>query len=372
MTPKKRNRPQVSIILLTYNHAKLTLECLNAIKTSTNYSPFEVIVVDNRSKAEELRLLKSGLRKLSDLQLRVIYNPKNFGYAKANNKAAVTARGKILVFLNNDVIVTPGWLTAIVAFLKKYPKVAACQPKVRSYIQKEYFDYAGGAGGFLDMFGYPFTRGRVFDHIEKDVGQYNTIREITWATGACFVVKKDAFWEVGGFDEYFFIYYEEIDLSIRLRQVGYKIFCIPKSLVYHYGSYTNDKRLPWKIFLLHHNNLYFVLKHYSIWPYFPLIFSRFLFDFGSILYYLGELRFSFVLSVVRAYLKLFLKLPDLMRNSTISFKGRSLLNDRTIYKGSVVIKYFLLGYRNFDQLIGKYPTKLREHKRYKDITFFDQ
>ena len=368
MRREKYQNFKVTIIVLTYNHAKLTLECLRSIQNNTKGTPFELILVDNGSKLSELRLLKNGLKQIDYFPMKIIWNSKNLGYTKANNKAAKQAKGDILVFLNNDVIVTTGWLTPIVNFLEKHPKVAACQPKLRSYYEKEYFD-PSGAGGFLDMFGYPFTRGRVFNHVEKDLGQYDKNCEITWATGTALAVKRKAFWQIGGFDEYFFIYNDEVDLCVRLRQKGYKIFCVPKSLIYHYGAYTTNKNLPKKIFLLHHNNLYFILKHYSLWPNFPIIVCRFLFDAASVLYYFRQLRFDLALSVFKAHCQFFLKLPNFIEQGMPSFSGKSLLKDKTIYKGSIVIKHFIFRYQTFTQLTKGKSGGVGESKRYSEVTF---
>ena len=365
---KKTRTPLVSIIVLTYNGSSVTLDCLGGIKHYTAL-PFEVILVDNGSSDVEKKLLQKGLKLLTNFPIQVIQNSQNRGYAAANNKAARVANGEILVFLNNDVIVTSRWLEPLVSFLEKHPNAAACQPKLHSFIHKEYFDYAGGAGGFLDAFGYPFTRGRIFDHIEKDYGQYDTIEEISWATGACLAIKKKAFFEIGGFDEYFFAYAEEVDLCIRLEQKNYKVYCVPTSLVYHYGGYTSNKNLSNKIYLIHRNHMYLILRYYSLWPYIPLIVCRIFFDGASILYYIRELRLGFIFAVVKAYIKLIVDLPNFIKDGVISWSGRNLLGNPTIYKGSIVIDYFLLGRKNFDEIVRKKETKTRQYKRYNDITF---
>lgn len=369
-TSKGQNYPLVSIIILSADDAGITLQCLKALFDNTKYSSFEVLVVDNGSPKRQRQILKKGINKYKTNQLRLFRNSSNLGFAKANNKVVAKARGEILVFVNNDVIVTQFWLKPLISFVDENPSVVACQPKLHSYVEKNYFDYAGGAGGFLDMFGYPFTRGRVFDYIEKDFGQYDTNREITWASGSCLVIKTKAFREAGGFDEYFFAYMEEIDLCLRLKQKGYKIFCVPESLVFHYGAYTSNISLRRKIFLNHRNNLYLVFKHYSIWPYFPLLLLRLLFDVGSVLHYLLELKFDFILSVVQAYLWFLIFLPLLVKRKVFAWRDRSLMVDKTIYKGSIAFDHFFLRRRNFDQIMGEGSKKPRDYKRYLDVTFF--
>ncbi len=365
--------PLVTIIVLTYNGSSMTLDCLAAVKSFT-LLPYEVILVDNGSNIAEKEILQRGLKLLTEFPFRLIQHTHNIGYTAANNDAARVAHGEILVLLNNDVIVTSGWLEPLVDFLEKHPSAAACQPKLHSFAEKDYFDYAGGAGGFLDAFGYPFTRGRIFNHIEKDYGQYDTIKEISWATGACLAVNKKAFFEIHGFDEYLLRYCEEVDLCIRLREKNYKIYCVPQSLVYHYGAYTNDKNLSNKTYLIHRNHMYLILKYYSLWPYLPLIMCRILFDAAAIYYYARELRFNFIVALIRAYITLIRELPYLIKQKIITWSGRSLLVNNTIYKGSIVIDYFLLNRKNFDEIVnkdssGRTKSKIRQYKRYQDITF---
>lgn len=365
-------QPQVSIIVLFHNGADVTLDCLRAIKKFTQKVSYEVILVNNGSDFDQTKLLKAGISKLGKLPLIELHYKINLGYSIANNRAVNKANSDYLVFLNNDVVVTKNWLTPLLGFMGQNTNVAVCQPKVLSYVEKDYFDYTGGAGGYLDVFGYPFTRGRIFDSIEKDFGQYDSVREVAWATGACLVIRKNVFLEVGGFDSYFFAYFEELDLCVNLRELGYKIFCVPESVVYHWGAYTSNANLKRKVFLNHRNHLYFIFKHYSLWPYFPIILIRILMDFGSIIYYIGSLRFSFVLSVVNAYKYFLMDVPSLIKKKTISMHGRSLLFDNTVMKKSIVIAYFLFGVRNFDQLNGTSVKGKRFYKKYKDVTFFNK
>ena len=367
-----KSSPKVTIIVLFYNAAKVTLECLAAVEKYTNYNPLEIILVDNGSGFEEKKELKKGLANFKNLEVKLIANSENLGFAQAANLAASKAKGEILVFLNNDVIVTANWLKPLVLYLLKNDKVAACQPKIRSFVKKDYFDYAGGAGGFLDIFGYSFTRGRVFDSIEKDVGQYDRPCEILWASGSCLVIKTEAFLNLGGFDEYFFSYMEEIDLAIKLAEKGYRIYSVPQSLVYHYGAYTSNKNLPFKIYLNHRNHLYLVLKHYSIWPYLPIILACFLFEIGAVFYYFFSLRFSFISSVFKADVEIVFKLPHFAKIGIITWSGRTLLRLKNIYSGSVVVSYFIYGKKSFSQLMKYKSKRKKEFKKYVDVTFLSK
>lgn len=344
--------PQVSVIILMHNWAQMTLDCISAVKKHTKDIAYEVIIVNNGSKHTQRGILRKGLARYRKVPFRVFDFSDNVGFAKGANSGAKRARGEYLVFLNNDAIVSQNWLKPLIYLIIKNPKVAACQPKLRSYLNQKYFDYAGGAGGFLDIFGYPFARGRVFENVEKDTGQYDEESEIFWATGACFVVSKSKFWAVGGFDEYFFSYGEEVDLCISLRKIGYKVFCVPSSVVFHRGAKTSNQNLPLKILLIHHNHLYLMIKHYSIWPWFPLFLICFLFDGASILYYLWHMRFNFALAVIKAYWKMLIKFPDLVKAGVIEWSGKSLFEDKKIYKSSIVVNYFFLKQKNFNELMG--------------------
>jgi GT2 family glycosyltransferase len=367
-----RSGNSVSIIILSAGDGEVTFECLRYLKKSTKYSNFEIIVVHNGTGRGEIDILEKKVGKLKNFTVRFFRNNTNLGYAMGNNQAAQKAKGDLLCFVNNDVIVTSGWLTTLVSFLKSNPQAVACQPKLRSNIEKKYFDYSGGAGGFIDMFGYPFTRGRLFDYVEKDVGQYDSLREVAWASGSCLLIRSEAFRKAGGFDDYFFSYMEEIDLCIRLKRQGHQIYCVPSVKVYHYGAYTSNLDLRRKVYLNHRNNLYLVLKHYSVWPYLPLFFLRILFDLLSIIYYLWELRFGFVLAVIHAYGSLAIDFSKLSKRKIISLRGRSLMIDDTVYRGSVVVSHFLFRRNNFSQVMDSEVKKGRSYKRYLDVTFFNK
>jgi len=348
--------PYVSILILNYNAVEITLRCIKAIKRYTFGTPYEIIVIDNGSRPVLQKKLWHELRELDALITRIGYQ-QNLGFAKAYNRAVKKTKGNICIFLNNDTVVSAGWLKPLVRTLGKNARIAVCQPKLRSLMTKDDFDYAGGCGGFLDILGYPFTRGRIFNHVEKDIGQYDSVTDVAWASGACFAVSKPAFEEVGGFDEYFFVYGEEVDLCIRLQFADYRIISVPQSLVYHQGAYTSNQNEAAKIFFIHLNHLYLFCKYYSLIPYFPLYVVRFIFDLLSLVYYLTEGKPRFVFAVVRAYFVFAQDLPHFIKTRIISLRGRSLMRLPTVFPRSVVIDYFILGKTSFQALIQKsyYP-----------------
>ena len=343
---------ETSIIILMHNFAQLTLDCLESIAKNTKKNSYELIVVNNGSKQSQRRLLKNGLSKFDFSKVKIVDATKNLGFAKGANFGAKSASGEYIVFLNNDTIVSKNWLSEMTAFLGGNPQVAACQPKLLSILNQKYFDYAGAAGGFLDIFGYPFARGRVFENVEEDFGQYDKPLEVFWATGACLAIARSKFWKVGGFDENFISYMEEIDLCIRLRKAKFKIYCVPSSLVFHWGAKTSNLDLAKKIFQHHHNHLYLLVKYYSVWSGLPIFFVSIFFDFSSIVFYLWHRQINNAFAVIKAYYVFSREIPDFIKQDVISWQGKSLLSDKKIYKSSVVFRYFFLGQKDFNQLMG--------------------
>jgi GT2 family glycosyltransferase len=193
--------------------------------------------------------------------VRLIVLDKNYGFADGYNMALQQVDAEYVVLLNSDVEVTPHWLDPLVEYMDAHPEVAACQPKIRAERNKAYFEYAGAAGGYLDKYGYPFCRGRIFDVVEKDEGQYDTVAPVFWATGAALFIRLKDYRDAGGLDGRFFAHMEEIDLCWRLRSRGKQLVCIPQSVVYHVGAATLKKENPRKTFLNFRNNLLMLYKN---------------------------------------------------------------------------------------------------------------
>ena len=221
-----------------------------------SHSDAEVIVADNASTDDSLQLLRERFP-----QVRQIVLEQNFGFAEGYNRALRQVDADYFVLLNSDVRVTHHWLTPLVEFMDSHADVAACQPKLLSFYDEDSFEYAGASGGYLDRLGYPFCRGRVFDTVEKDNGQYDDATDVLWATGACLMVRAKDYWEAGALDGRFFAHNEEIDLCWRLRLLGRRIVCIPDSQVYHVGGGTLPKNNPRKTFLNFRNNLTMLYKN---------------------------------------------------------------------------------------------------------------
>ena len=247
--------PSVAIVILNWN-GKHYLEQFLPSVLQTNYPNCRIVVADNASTDDSISFLQQHYS-----QIEIIVLPQNFGFAKGYNEALKQVNADYYVLLNSDVEVTPDWLKPIINLLENNEEIAACQPKILAYKNKNVFEYAGAAGGWLDAFGYPFARGRIFDICEEDNGQYNDVSEVFWASGAALIVRSDIYHQVEGFDEYFFAHQEEIDLCWRIKLLGKKIYCCPQSVVYHVGGGTLPRGNSKKTFLNFRNNLIMLAKN---------------------------------------------------------------------------------------------------------------
>ena len=244
------------VVILNWNGVGMLQKFLPGVMKYSQGEGVEVCVADNGSTDESVAWLQAYCP-----DVRLIVLDKNYGFADGYNKALEQVEAEYVVLLNSDVEVTPRWLEPMVTYMDAHPEVAACQPKIRAERNKEYFEYAGAAGGYIDKYGYPFCRGRIFDIVEKDQGQYDTVAPIFWATGAALFIRLKDYREAGGLDGRFFAHMEEIDLCWRLRARGRGIVCIPQSVVYHVGAATLKKENPRKTFLNFRNNLLMLYKN---------------------------------------------------------------------------------------------------------------
>lgn len=245
---------KVAIVILNWNGQAMLEKYLPSVM---QYSRAEatVYVADNASTDQSLEMLKTHFP-----EVRQICLEKNWGFAEGYNQALRQVEATYYLLLNSDIEVTHHWLTPMIEYLDSHPEVAACQPKLLSIIDKDRFEYAGASGGYLDRLGYPFCRGRIFETVEADNGQYDYSADILWATGAALMIRSKDYWEAGGLDSRFFAHNEEIDLCWRLRIRGRRIVCLPESYVYHVGGGTLPKGNPMKTFLNFRNNLTMLYK----------------------------------------------------------------------------------------------------------------
>ncbi len=264
---------KVAIVILNWNGQQMLADYLGQV-VEYSKDEAEIIVADNGSTDDSVEWVRTHFP-----EVRIIQLDRNYGFAEGYNKALVQVDCTYYVLLNSDVEVTPHWLTPLIEEMDARPEVAACQPKILSEVRKGSFEYAGACGGYIDRFGYPFCRGRIFDTVEEDHGQYDTPQEVLWASGCCLMIRADDYWSADGLDGRFFAHNEEIDLCWRLYQTGRKIFCFPQSTVYHVGGGTLPKGNPRKTFLNFRNNLTMLWKNLPEEDLRPVMLLRWLLDY---------------------------------------------------------------------------------------------
>jgi GT2 family glycosyltransferase len=264
--------PKVAVVILNYNGRKMLEQFLPSVIEYTELS-YEIVVADNGSTDDSCNFIKENYP-----QITLLKSPVNEGFSKGYNTALAQINASYYVLLNSDVEVSSNWIEPIINLMEQNPGIGACQPKIRAYHQKSAFEYAGAAGGFIDQYGYPFCRGRLFDTIENDHHQYDDNLEIFWATGACMFVKANLYHKLGGLDNDFFAHMEEIDLCWRIKNAGYKIYYCSESTVYHVGGGTLHKSNPRKTFLNFRNGLVLLYKNVENGKVFSTLFIRMLLD----------------------------------------------------------------------------------------------
>ncbi|MFZ4546408.1 MAG: glycosyltransferase family 2 protein [Bacteroidales bacterium] len=323
--------PKIAVVILNWNGREFLRKFLPSVITNSPKT-VEIIVADNASTDSSIELLQNNFP-----AIRIISNRTNGGFARGYNEALAEVDADYYILLNSDIEVTPNWIQPVIELMENDKTVAACQPKLRSYHEKEKFEYAGAAGGFIDEYGYPFCRGRIFQHIETDLGQYDDSIEIFWATGACMFVRADLYKKFGGLDEDFFAHMEEIDFCWRLKNGGYKVMYCANSIVFHVGGGTLPKKSAQKTYLNFRNNLALLYKNLPSNLLLPVFAVRFPLDGVAALKFLVDGGFKDFYAVLRAHLYFYSHFNSLR-------KKRKLLNHNMvhgIYKGNLVKEYYL-------------------------------
>ena len=266
-----------SVIILNWNGAEMLRTYLPSVVANTANA--DVIVADNGSTDNSLDVLAHEFPTVKTILL-----DRNYGFAEGYNRAIDQVDSEYVVLLNSDVETPEGWLRPLLEYMDAHPEVAAVQPKIRSWRKKDYFEHAGAAGGYLNALGYPYCRGRHVWGVEQDKGQYDTVVNIDWTTGACMCVRTQVYKDLGGLDASFFAHMEEIDLCWRMRNKGWKLACVPQSMVYHLGGGSLSYDNPRKAYLNHRNNLLMIYKNKQH-PY-GVLFVRFFLDYAAACVYL--------------------------------------------------------------------------------------
>lgn len=341
-----KQKPLVSIIILNLNGLQDSIDCISSIiKTHGRMlRSLEVIVIDNGSTFDEAVILKKKFKNV----IKTFRLDKNLGFCGGNNWALKKANGKYLFLLNNDATIEKNCLKELIKTLDKEKKIAVVQPKIKLFRDKKRFDYAGACGGFLDRFGYPFTRGRIFEDLEIDRGQYDTVKDIFWASGAAMMIRKSVIDKLGYlFDEQYFNYMEEIDFCWRVMNAGFRVMSVPQSVVYHKVASTAKKSLFKKRYWEHRNNLILLTKNLADVNLLPTLAVRFILEIMTYFFYLGTGRIKFVGSLFFAHLHFLLLAPKILFKRN---KSQIVLNKLPIYRSSLCLDYFLRKRNMFSQL----------------------
>lgn len=328
----------VGVVILNWNGKKLLEQFLPSVVQFSSQA--NVYVADNASTDDSVAFVSENFP-----TVKIIQNKINGGYAKGYNDALLGLSEDILVLLNSDVEVTQNWLPPILSEFEKDNLLAAAQPKILDYKNKTHFEYAGAAGGFIDKFGYPYCRGRIFNTIEQDLGQFNDIKNIFWASGACLFVRKESFWKVGGLDEDFFAHQEEIDLCWRLQANGEQIKYVGSSSVYHLGGATLTSENPKKTFYNFRNSLLLLIKNAkgtSVWW---TILMRLILDGIASIQFLFQGRIKHIIAILKAHISFYTLLPKFLKKRQKQATGFKYFQTK-----SVVWDYFINKNRTFNEL----------------------
>ncbi len=330
---------KVAVVILNYNGLKFLEKFLPILVANTPSGGGGLFVADNASTDDSITFLKSNYPEINLIQIA-----ENQGFAGGYNTALKQIEAEYYVLLNSDVEVSPNWIEPVINLMESDKMIAACQPKIRSFHQQNLFEYAGAAGGFIDKYGYPFCRGRIFDTCEEDIGQYDDNIETFWATGACMFVRADVYYQLGGLDEEFFAHMEEIDFCWRAKNAGFKVYYCADSTVFHVGGGTLQKSNPRKTFLNYRNGLALLYKNLPANQLFKTLLIRLILDgiSGVKLFISGS--FSDTWAIIKAHFAFYSWMSKLKK------KRQNPEVVSGIYEKSIVWQYFVKSKKKFSQL----------------------
>lgn len=330
---------KIAVVILNWNGRALLERYIPQVMESTTYAGADIIVADNASEDDSVLYMRSAWS-----VCKLILLEKNYGFAGGYNRAIAQLDGyDVVVLLNSDVAPAKGWLEPMVELMETDETVVACGPKIKDDKDRKMFEYAGAAGGFVDMYGYPYCRGRVFEKVEEDLGQYDSNADCLWVSGAALMVRRKEYIECGGLDEEFFAHMEEIDLCWRLRNMGHRIVCVAESEVFHLGGATLNSANPRKTYLNFRNNLWMMIKNHTSKLWWLILFLRMVLD--------GVAGFKFVLSgqashcwaIIKAHIDMWKSLRKMLakrREIQSNVRGKEMLPE--ILQGSIVWKHYVM------------------------------
>ena len=328
---------KIAVVILNWNGKQLLEQFLPSV---VQFSPQATIyVADNASTDDSISFLKNHYP-----QIKIIQNSGNYGFAKGYNDALKHIDAEIYALVNSDIEVTENWLDPILEVFEKEKNTAIIQPKILDYKNKDYFEYAGGAGGYLDKYGYPFCRGRIFDTLEKDLGQYNDNCTIFWASGACFFIRSAVYHQLNGFDDDFFAHQEEIDLCWRANNSNFNIKYIAASKVFHVGGATLNEANAKKTYLNFRNSLFMLVKNLPLNKIFGTLFVRLFLDGIAGIRFLTQFKFKHFWAIIKAHFVFYWYLPKFFK------KRNNTKNNNYFSVKSIISIYFLKKIRTFKEI----------------------
>lgn len=330
--------PLISIIIPHWNHRDVLVECLHSLK-ATKYSPVEIIVVDNHSTDDSVEYIQANFP-----EVQLVENAENRGFAGGCNDGARLAKGKYLLILNNDTTQEPDWLEHLVEFMEAHPAIGIAQPKLINATDRTLFDYSGAAGGFMDRYGFPFARGRIFDSIEKDEGQYNTPVQTFWASGTACILRREVYEQIDLFDEVFFAHMEEIDMNWRAQLAGWDIAVVPSAIVYHHSGFTLPPDSPFKKYLNHRNSVLMLIANYKLFRSITRGLQRWLLDLMAMVFALIERDWSRVGAIMKAWWWILVHPTTILRKRIAVRRIRKRTDremDQRLYRASIALEHYL-------------------------------
>lgn len=331
-----------AVVILNWNGLHLMQRFLPGVVANTPSA--DIVVIDNASIDGSQAWLASHWP-----QVQVIELDQNYGFAGGYNRGLEMLPHRYVVLLNSDVEVTPNWLPPLEQFMDQHPQAAGCQPKILDLNNRSHFEYAGAAGGYLDRFGFAFCRGRIFDVLEADKGQYDQPARVLWASGACLMMRRDLYVRIGGLANEFFAHMEEIDLCWRLGRAGHQLWCVPQSAVYHLGGGSLDKTNARKTYLNFRNNLLMMVRNMSGFGAFWIIFHRMNLDGVAGVRFFFQGKFSFVWAIILAHKDFYKMLPWALRSKQ-KFAGVEDQARACILPGMIIYKHYVFKKRRFSEL----------------------
>ncbi|TLX76009.1 glycosyltransferase family 2 protein [Labilibacter sediminis] len=336
---------KLAVVILNWNGEKLLREFLPTVIENSKVPGVDVIVADNASTDHSIQILETEFP-----TVKIIRLDKNYGFTGGYNRALKQVEAEYIILLNSDIAPGNNWLPPLLKEMDENANTAICVPKIKSYRHPECFEYAGAAGGFIDKYGFPFCRGRIFNQIEEDKGQYNQSGPIFWASGAAMVVRTKLFFESGGLDEDFFAHMEEIDLCWRMKNRGWDVKYIAESEVYHLGGATLDYNNPRKVYLNFRNNLFLLTKNIAKNKLFVKLLQRMIIDGIAAVKFLFSAEFNNFWSVFRAHVRFYIMFFTMYKKRKQNLMQTNHNQHHEMYPGSIVVQFFIKGVRKYSEL----------------------